>query len=191
MGEIYARSPYDMTKALAENNHTVYQNAPSLNYMMKHMHDFRIKQQHRDNTLNTLNNTPHILNDHDSTTEILTHPDQEIESSNRTIFCARPVFFHVVIETHPTLGRMGRFSVIAQPKMPDGSACLMESGQMVVMHPNYTIAWYLEGFEVYEHTVVYTATSDQTQAIRDFEIRHEWSLVVNFFMNNMRSQVHH
>jgi hypothetical protein len=46
---------------------------------------------------------------------------------------------------------------------------------MVVIHPNYTIAWYLESFDEEQHTVTYTAQNDISETVRYFVIRKEWS----------------
>lgn len=160
-----------IAQSLVVNNRALYENSRSFDAMVKQLQNSRNMQQHRDDILN------YILNDENNTATKLTHS----ESSSFT--CLKPVFFHIIIETYPLRSRVGRFSVIAQPKSPDGRACKLESGQMVVMHPNFTVAWYIEGYQVEQHTVVYTATSDQAQAIRYFEIRHDWSSV------NFRPQV--
>jgi hypothetical protein len=178
-------SLHRIANTLAENNRTFLENTHQFNAMVARMHEYRNKQQHRDDILNTLYDSNHILNDDNCISRHLSPP-------NLNTFCApTPVFFHIIVEAHHVAGEIGRFSVFAEPKTAKGDTCLMESGQVVVMWPNLTVAWYIEQYEIKEHTVKYTATSDQVQAIRYFEIRHAWSLVASTINSANHSQLFH
>jgi hypothetical protein len=169
---------------LAESNRAFNENSRYFNHVVNQMQEYRNKQNHRDDALNTLHNNRYILNDDNNTTQKLSHPNPG------PFTCPTPVFFHIIVEVHPLQGRMGGFSVLAKPKTPDGRDCMMESGQMVVMYPNFTVAWHIEDFIFKERTVRYTATSDEVQAIRYLEIRHDWSLVGFPFNGTLCSPLH-
>ena len=142
------------------------ENARYFHTVVNQMQAFRHQQSHRDDGLNTLRPIRHILNDDN-------YPSQKLPDPRSSTFtCTPPISFHVIVEVHPMNNQMGGFSVVAQPKTPDGRDCMLESGQTLVMYPNFTVGWYIETYIFKERTVRYTAISNEAQAIRYLEVRH-------------------
>jgi hypothetical protein len=167
-------SQYSITRiadTLDESNRAFNKNARYFHDMANQMQAFRSQQRHRDDALNTLRATRTILNDDNYHNRKLPDPRPS------TFTCITPIAFHVIVEVHQLNDRMGGFSVITMPKTPDGKECMLESGQTVVMSPNFTVGWYMDSYVFKEHTVRYTGISREAQAIRYLEVRHEWSSV--------------
>jgi hypothetical protein len=158
-----------------DNSQRIFtKNAQYFRDMAGQMQAYRSQQIFRDEGLNTLRTTRTILNDDN-------HPSRKLPDPRQSSFtCIAPISFHVIVEVHYQNDQMGAFSVLAMPKTPDGKDCMMESGQTVVMFPNFTVGWYLESYIFKEHTVRYTGISREAQAIRYLEVRHDWSSVEFF-----------
>src|SRR5262245_10767733 len=133
----------------------------------------RIQNQlFREDTLGSFFERDYTSSNEGSSTVILRHPNESsIQTTLQPFFTARPVFFHTAIRVLPIENNVGRFTVFSQPRAPDGNLCTLELGQIVVIHPNYTIAWYLEGFDYDNDNITYTAQNDQAGVVRYFTIK--------------------
>jgi hypothetical protein len=115
-------------------------------------------QNHRNDALRSISGNPY-------------HHDNE-HPSNTT---PQPALFNAVIEACPIPNKTGTYAIFVQPKSPTGHPCLIECGDTVVIHPDYTVTWFLESFYQNIQTVVYCATNEQAGVIRNLVIKHEWS----------------
>ena len=118
--------------------------------------------------------SPITQDDENSFTVTLSHPHEPADPPTRSFYTPRPVFFHAVIETYPFPSQTGTHVIIAHPRAPNGQSCVLETGHTVVVHPNYTIAWYLESYTNNEHHALINATNDQVGVIRNFIVKREW-----------------
>jgi hypothetical protein len=134
-------------------------------------------QNHRNDALRSISGNPyHHDNEHSSSTTS-SHTNQTIESHPNTphYYTPQPTLFNAVIEACPIPNKTGTYAIFVQPKSPTGRPCLIECGDTVVIHPDYTVTWFLDSFYQNIQTVVYCATNEQAGVIRNLVIKHEWS----------------
>jgi hypothetical protein len=131
----------------------------------------------------------HISNNEPANTVTLPNPQSPTTSDNSLSFsCPRPVFFHVFFAAKLLDRHSGTLTVSHQPRAPNGTPCVMECGQSVVIFPDFTTAWYIEYFEEDGDVVTYTAFNDLGNIYLRFIIKREWSSVTSYiFLFSQRS----
>src|SRR5215475_1333065 len=82
--------------------------------------------------------------------------------------------FHLIVNTMPMDLHTAAFLVLSYPRTPIGETCKMKLGQVVIMHPDFTVSWCLaEAENIDQFTVKYTATNRPTGVARHIYIRSE------------------
>lgn len=166
--EQYARLVAEISATLAER-----QLSPEL--LINYIAQSTRTQLRNENALSAFAITSPITQDDENThTVTLSYPHEPADPTARSFYTPRPVFFHAVIETHPVPRQTGTYVIVTHPRAPNGQSCVIETGHTIVVHPNYTIAWYLESYIHDENHVLFNATNDQAGVIRHFIVRREW-----------------
>jgi hypothetical protein len=145
---------------------------------------------HRDDAIRPHSRNSFISSNQSMHTTMLFNPHftEIIELPNGQFISPYTVFFHIVIYVYPVANHTDTFVINAHPKSPEGRPCLLECGQIAVIHPNYTIAWQLDSFEEQQNIIVYTAYDCLSDSTHYFIIRHDWSGDSSYFEEGESSE---
>lgn len=159
-----------ISQALSERNYT-------FETLIELLQETIQAQNLRNDTLRSISANPYRHDNEHPNYTTPSHVNQTIESHPNPphYYIPRPAFFNAVIEAYPIPNKVGTYAIFTQPKTASGHPCLLECGDAVVMHPNYTVTWLLDSFYQNIQTVVYYATNGQAGVIRNLVIKHEWS----------------
>jgi hypothetical protein len=87
----------------------------------------------------------------------------------------QPVFWHISIDAYHHAHKIGTFRAIDLPTAPSGEFTLIETGQTLVMIPDYTVAWYIDSFSINRDLIIYMLTNNAVRVIRYLEVLQKWS----------------
>jgi len=91
-----------------------------------------------------------------------------------------PVFFHASISARyrGNPGEVDKEEIVVteSPRSPEGCACTLEAGQLIIINDDHTVAWQLDSFyEISPTYRVYTAIDPITKDTCDIWINKRWS----------------